>query len=419
MTAPWEAYLRENLVGYLLPAAYREAVDVEVAQRFLARLSGRPWQLRLLREVSFVSAYRETIEDFCIRSLPALATNLPSKSHVEKRHWDGAFQGRLDIRATMAQHLAGHRTRFVTSSSRRAFDRPENLLIREVAENVLNVVGGVKDSGAMGKRRWEGRLSDAAGRVRHTLATTALRHVPLVECGSFHVQAALGARHRAYEQAVVLQEALCTAFRDSRPRSIAKLVADGALCATKDHRRFELAVAVRFIKEAEVLLEAWEPGHWTLERSLVLRKRNAVARFKSTSGAKISVHFDRRVLPRGPHSRGVRHYFGTDSAIRPDLTLVVKRPGSRKWAVVVEAKHSSDKAYQRQGFAEARAYAAEYAKHLRGWPQAILVVSQGEIVGPPRPKDNVIAVNWTNWPPPAVVASVFGVDLRGTESGRL
>lgn len=425
MTPAWESFLRDNFVAYLLPASMRSHLDVDVAARFLARFSGRPNQLHLLRQASFVSAHLDPIGEFCLEQLPELGNVLPSRSVGSQRVWEGGFQGRLDVRATSALRAAGQRTRFVTVERRRDFDLPENLFVRRVADELLQVFVDLREAGVVSERGWGGRVADCEGSLRHTVARSALKFVSLTPGDPYHAAAARAARRRAYESAVQIHDALDAALNDNDSQRVANLVAQGALTATSPNRRFELAVALRFIKVTESLLERWEPGCWKLERCLVMSGRREMARFKSSDGRSLKVYFDQVVLPRGglgPRDAGVRHYFRREGRLRPDLTLVM-RHGRREWAAVVEIKNSPRISYQIEGFTEAHLYATEYARHLTGWPKALLVVSQeGGIHGVPRREDPVVAVTWQNWPPPEVVASLCGAvpaHEEGESNGRV
>jgi len=104
----------------------------------------------------------------------------------------------------------------------------------------------------------------------------------------------------------------------------------------------------------------------------------------------------------------VQHYFNESGRLRPDIVLEFLRDGKRIRAVIVEAKHSPDNKYLKSGYEQSLLYRQEYSDELGGWPMVILVVSVEKLIkGHPRREDEVIAVDWANWVPDAVVQGLL------------
>lgn len=123
--ADWEDWLADAFPGFLLPSAMHRAIAPEVAARFLARL-GRPDHLRVLQASALFSPpdAAEALRAFVHERVPRLVEALPSQTEVYPRRWEEGFQGRLDVRATLAERLAGNPNTFVTRARRRSYDLP-------------------------------------------------------------------------------------------------------------------------------------------------------------------------------------------------------------------------------------------------------------------------------------------------------
>jgi hypothetical protein len=219
-----------------------------------------------------------------------------------------------------------------------------------------------------------------------------------------HLDAASTARHPCYRAArrwwLDFSEGL-----DSRdPERIAAVVAEGALRPVSPDRQFELAVAVRLVEELEKRLG--RDGVWTLELCLMRAGREEIAAFVAPDGGRVRVFHDQAWLDAGPTDLGAAHYLAQGGRLRPDVTIVVERPGAPPRAHVIEVKHSDDPSYLRSGFNEAVLYANEYRAQLTGWPKAMLVASSA-LPGVVRSSDDVIAVGWARWVPPEIVDGIL------------
>jgi len=406
----WEEYLAAHCPQYLLPAACRRSLPIDVAERLLACLTGRPGQLDLLRYSSLLSARIEALERLAHHYLPTLCRVLPSTSITEQRLWDGGYQGRLDVRATMAWRIGGDRTHFVTRSRRRSFDLPENVLVRQVARQLVGAIELLRERDIVADRGWGASLLDCEGRLRHALVSTALARVPSEPIGGRHLQAAQRARHPCYEQAAAWHRWFEDATSNDAPSRLARIVADGALAPVSPDRRFELAVLIRLVQALEARTAEREPGRWTLERGLVLPGRKEIASLVRDDGARVSVFYDQAVLPGREHEATRARYLGVDGRARPDITVVCERRDAPRTATVIEVKHSRHPSTLRQGLDEARIYRWEYRDYLVGWPKAILVALP-EMAGAPRREDDVIALGWDRWCPVEVVDGLLGMGV--------
>ena len=279
-TDPWEAELSVLLSGWLLPDAVRAGTTDAVAATFLARLSGNPAQLRLVRLASLFHGASSALADFAHRALPSLVQRLPSRTEIERRTWEDQFHGRLDPAATTAFALRGQDQRFVTRRPRRSFDRPENVLVRTVAERLWTLASELLASGGFGPDDpgWVRDLRSTTEALQRVLSTTRLREVPAGPLDDHHLAAARMAPHEAYALAVGWASRLAEA-ESTEPARLARLVAKGALLPSSPDVRFELAVLLRLGRALEAAIERRSPGTWRVERSCVLPNRRDVVRF--------------------------------------------------------------------------------------------------------------------------------------------
>lgn len=258
----WASFLEEHFPGYLLPSSARQVLSEEAATRFLERITGRPDQLTLLRAVSTLSPRIAMLRDFALRELPELVRRLPARTESVRRDWEGGFQGRLDVRATLPFHLAGQRTHFVTRARTRRFDMPENVLVRAVAVRLLGLLERLRRASATASVGWGAELSTCEASLRHTLSATVLREVPDDVVTPFHEQAATMGRAPCYALALAWHRALRDGMDSRDEQTIAQVVAQGALAPLDMPTRFELAVVVRLVHALWTRLDVSEPGRW-------------------------------------------------------------------------------------------------------------------------------------------------------------
>ncbi|MBV9949149.1 MAG: hypothetical protein JOZ69_20035 [Myxococcales bacterium] len=403
---PWRAFIAENFPGYLLPASAANALSAEEAARFLERITGEPDQLGLLRAASTLSPRLAMLEEFALRALPELVRSLPSRTDIHQREWEGGFHGRLDLRGTLAHHLGGRRTRFVTRARHREFDLPENELVRAVAGRLLELLARLRQAEVVGAAGWGAGFSGCEGELRRLLTGTVLRDVPVAPVTAFHEQAADAARREVYRLALRWHHVLREGLDLEDPERIARVVAEGALTPLQDSTKFELAVVVRLVQTLAAVVGEGEPGRWTLCQTLVMPGRRELAELRRDDGASVAVYYNQAVLDPGPCDLGAKHYLGQTGRLRPDATIIVAPTTGTKRACVLETKLSADPGYILAGFHEAQLYRAEYRAQLAGWPQAILVASEA-MVGSPRPSHDVVAVGWDRWVPEEIALSLL------------
>lgn len=400
-SAPWDDYLREHFPGYLLPEAKRVELSASEAECFLERLTGRQQELDLLRAVSTLSPHVDGLRHYVLRELPELIRVLPSRTDVLRREWEGGFQGRLDVRGTLAHALAGRPTRFVTRSRQRNFALPENALVRATAERLLQVLVSLRQRGLMSESGWAAGLQECEGGLRHQLTATVLREVPAERIDPRHEQAAHASRLPAHRSTLAWWRTLRRGLEATDPKIVAKVVAEGALQPLDAPTRFEVAVVMRLVQALESRLRSREPSAWTLRRTMVHRQRADIAAFERADGTCVRIFYNQSELPSGPADLGARHYLGNSGRMRPDVTVVTERAGERS-AAVLEVKLSDSRSYLLRGYHEAMLYRHEYAPFLKGWPKAVLV-SSARVDGPLRVGDEVVAVGWEHWVPTALV----------------
>lgn len=405
----WEQYLASRFVGYLLPASGASRLGEAEARRFLHRLTARPNALDLLRTSAALAPNAERIATFAGRLIPSLLRELPSQNAVVVKRWEGGYHGRLDIRRTLAERLAGSAGTFVTSARRRDYSLPENVLVRAVIERLVSEVSNLHQAKILSGAGWgEAYLAQEPG-LRRVLGFSRLSDLPQERIEPRHIKAAKVARHPCYREAAWWWQNM-EAAQTKDPEQLAQLVARSALSPLDEATRFELAVVVRLLESLEAGLCRGDA--WKMEQCLVLPDRSEVARFVAATGHAVRVFYNQCELPAGPADLGVRHYLGQQGRMRPDVTVTVEREGERIRAHVFEVKHSASPEYLRDGFHEAMLYAHEYAAELTGWPKAALV-SSSPLSGSLQTVDAVIAVDWERWVPADLVDGILDGLPRG------
>lgn len=398
----WETYLRARFPGYLLPESAANALSADEASRFLESLTGRADCFDLVRATSFLAPRAEQLSKFVAGPLSDLLRGLPSRTQTSRREWQGGYHGRLHIGETLAMRLEGRATSFVTMVQERRFDLPENVFLRAVCARLLALLVLVRKSDVLREGvGWGEALRGCEGTLRRQMTSTALREVPERHATVFDENAARAARHGGYHESVAWAAALAE-LEDDDPATIARVVAEGALLPLSDATRFELAVTIRLAEALGAELNVHDPGGWRCDRGLIVAERAELFAFVRRDGATVRIYYNQSVLPSGVVHAAAQHYLGNQGRLRPDVVVTFERPGEPRNAVVIECKHSADPHYLREGFHEAVLYRAEYAEHLRGRLKAILVASS-RIPGSSRPDDDVVAADWSTWPPAIVV----------------
>lgn len=405
-SAPWEEFLAAHFPAFLLPHSAVCALPVEQAATFLEQLTGRPHELSLLRAVSALAPHAEDIAHFATVELSSLVHRLEARTVNETHQSEGAFRGRLDVPRTSMLWSQGRRTAFVSQVARRDFDRPENLLVRATVERLLSVLTDLRQAGVLAETPWATALASAEGALRHAARRTVLREVAHVAVGHREEQAALAATHVAPRSAAAHWRLLREGLDDPDPQRIARIVAEGALTPLSPSTRFEIAVLVRLAQAFERCLDAKQPAHWTLHRTLVWSKRGEVFDFARNDDAHVRIFYNQAELEGGATDAATAHYLGSNGRLRPDITVVTEISGRRVRATVLEMKLSSNLSYLADGLAQAALYRWEYGSLLTGWPKAILVASES-LLGAPRSADDVIASGWNKWVPEEVVEGML------------
>lgn len=396
--------MERALWGWLLPHSEGHAITPEAAASGLARLSGRPDHLALLRRASFLTKERAALTRFVSSQLPALLRELPSETRAEERTWEGGFHGRLSIPATMALHNAGQRTRFVTRARRREFALDENVFVVGVCAGLLGLLRRLTDEPHT-KVAWLHDAVKLADALERLLLTTVLKEIPQAPIEERHRQAAQGARHPAYRAAISLWASLRDALGISEPDRVAKLLAEGALWPIDRPKRFELAV----LGELARRLVSWageRPG-WSVEQGLIFKGRDEVLTLRGPEGQGLRLRYDQSQPELSWRVAALKAYLGLASRARPDISVLIDRPGRPPRAVLIEVKLSDNLDYIKSGFDEAIVYREENQRLFADetdWPQTILVTSRA-LLAEPR-QDKVIAVDWRRWVPESVLEGI-------------
>lgn len=414
----WQEYLSTHAIGFLLPAAELNGVSVEAATVLLERLTKSPRALRLLRLAAVFSSSLHDLASF-VDAVESLARVLPSRSTIRTRHWQGGFHGRLDVRATQLLHAQAQRTSFVTREPVRSFDFPETLFLRAVLHRLVGSIRELREHEAISEKHSWGQVAlSSASRLEHLVESSRLRHVPLLPLKEVtsHRVAAMNARHPAYRLAAEWHQRMVEGLDSSDPLELARVLAQGALWPASIDTRFEIAVAVRLVDALnQRLAERCSPSTFEFSRSIVMRDRSDIAAFK-VGTRRLSVFYNQAELPSGACDAGTARYVGVAGRMRPDVTIRVHDGSAEVTAFVVEVKLTPDQSYVAQGFKEAVLYRWEYSDHLRSWPKAVVVTSCPLPSAELRPQDEVVALDWTNWPSTSLVDAFLDPLLRAASA---
>lgn len=393
----WSAFLRSHFPGVLLPDTEREQISPSTARRFLRHLNIPTATFDLLRASSLLASKGDQLVELVERHLPPLIRVLPSRTVTYRRLWRGGFHGRLDVPRTHALWLSGQADGYVTLARRRDVHLPENIFLCSVLTRTARLLEELRKAQLL-TASWAAPLVRAHPRLRDALDRSALRDITPERPTSLHLQAARNARHPCYGRALAWHQALFESLDSTDTETQTKLLAEGALTASSEHKRFELACLVRLSMHIESTLTEADGPTWTREHSIVFSHRKEIIRFQHPDGREIALFYDQAAIPvdpesRGQRDRGLRHYFGREGPQRPDITLRVTRTDGTTNYVVFEIKHSDSLDYIASGYDEAIVYRHEYAPYLNGWPKAVLV-SPLDAAGNPRREDDVVAVGW-------------------------
>ncbi|NNB92356.1 hypothetical protein HI113_00270 [Corallococcus exiguus] len=397
----WENYVRSRFPAYLFPSAQQARISEAEALRFLRHFSGDAADLELVTDASlFAAPEKQEALHALVRETADLSRNLPSTAVVHSRLWDGAYRGRLDVAGTLAFHVAGQNTRFVTRDRHRTHILAQTVLVRGVLERLLTSVRKLREQGVATREHWGARVLDVESELRQLLHHTPLRHVPAALIGTPHVEAARAARHRAYGLALAWHHW----FEEAKgsPSERAKHLAKGALAPLVDDKRFEVAVLLRLVEGLRGILA--EPD-WQFEHSAILAGRDAVATFRRADGTMVEVLFNQVRFPTLRRDDLLARYFGAKGRMRPDITVVLTRPEEAPQALVVEVKLSKSDSYLRSGLEEALFYRHEFGPHLLDSPMAVLVADT-VFHEAPKEGEEVIACSWERWPDPVVLRAI-------------
>ena len=395
--ADWEAYLRTQFPAYLLPQSAIEALSVAEATRFLAALTDDRTTFDNLRKVSVLTPRMAELRTF-VDLVTEIVPRLPSITESIRRHWQGGYQGNLDVHATIQLRLQGRDTENETRTPRRHYNLAENIVLRSVCDRLLRMLVDLRKARLLPSTGWSADSRTCLTALKHALQHTRLSEVTPRAVTAHDLAAARAAREPVFRAAARWHADLHASLDHNDPQQIARLVAEGGLLPLDAARRFEIAVTMKLIAQLSDALA------WAHERGLIIKGRNDLATMRRGELA-VRIYYNQAVLDSGPTDRAAKHYFAS-YPMRPDITVVLERAGQRCSALVVECKHSADPSYLATGLHEAMLYRHEYAPALQGSVKSVLVTS-GPLRGEVRPDDEVIAVSWDAWPPAQVIASLL------------
>jgi len=335
--------------------------DLDIAE-FLRRLRGGINDVRLLANA--IDLLRCDYLEYLVRDGSRLLDHLSNEIVRMDEIVGPALRGNPRWDRTVLGRMSGQlgAGRYYSRTSHRSFERPENLLLKWLLDNLL------KSIHFLGKKIGAERLHPALRSLFSKCEEIARHHwlsaVPTPTRLDFEMVTA-GRRHRRPEY----RKAAELAFRRSeleaevshgRWKSILSLMTAGWLEPIESDDLFELYALALCLDVLNVDLGYGAP----VEYSLVARDRAHVASFEK-NGARIRVYFDQAPkISLGAEGRFpaiVRAHRGiTGSAHRPDITIVKHSPTGGQSVMFLEVKNSRSNVYLAESIYKAFAYLYDF-----------------------------------------------------------
>lgn len=335
----------------------------DVLRTFLKSLAGGEKDVRIL--ASALDLLRLDYLTFLSVKAPPLLDHLSNEMIGVEEVCGPGLRGNPKWDRTILGRISGHLPpgRYITRAAYRSFERPENLLLRWLFDNLLRAVHllrrrlGVEQlhpqlklllakCEELARHHWLATVT-VPTRLRHEMLTAARRH-----------------RRPEYRQAAALAERrlkLDAEVGSDRWGSILSLLSSGWLEPVNTDDIFELYALTLCL---DVVTEELGFG-MPKEVGLVIRGRAHVASFTTSIGT-LEVYFDQS--PRtymggeGVSSTIIRAHEGlTGSARRPDIALVFSPHAGVAKTVFVEVKNSSSSSYLSDSIYKAFGYLYDFA----------------------------------------------------------
>ncbi len=381
-------------IGRGVAGVRSDAIDLAVLQAFLERLRDGTKDVSLLGSAVDLIAgeYRAFARGPLHRVLDALSNEMLAQEQVV----GPALRGNPRWDRTLLQRMAGTLSpvNYVSRTSHRSFDLPENQLLAWLVNDLRSVIGSVEQRvGTSALHDGLLALRDDCERARrhHWFADVA---VPL------HLTPAMMAaagRHRRPEYRAAARLArrrfeMETGDRRAWWYTVLSLLAVDWLEPVSDDDLFELYILVMVIDLLVNELGFGEPA----EYGLVTGGRSHVALFQNHD-QRVRVFFDQTPAAAlgiaTAYGAVLEHHRGLSGGERrPDILVVVERDGAKQ-LVLIEMKKTEDDRYISDSIYKVFGYLYDFrAAKSDVASKAILIVPTGVSASPKAPADRSVLV---------------------------
>ncbi|MCC7542070.1 MAG: hypothetical protein IT379_37975 [Deltaproteobacteria bacterium] len=382
---PWEPWLAERFLAYLLKGADGKPRPVADVERALARLSREPDALSRLAAVAFLLDPKERIRAWLLEEVPSYLRRIRvrSETHVEQRR--GSVRGSVDWPRTLAMQRATQDSSwFLSRSLHRTLETPELLTVRYAVDRVRAAANTVLRPAAARVEGWTTTITDMAGAAAALAAHTLVRDVPLRRPDNAERSAA----RASYDDAVRRAASILDVHDELLPEPVDERLADAlarhALVPLNEDIRFQIFSMLALVDCIERVI-----GPVDRRDSLIEPQRDAVVRWKGADFS-LTLHYD-QAADRGVHADVMSHYFGRFQPLRPDLRLVLARGDTRR-ELIVDAKRSTRPSYLADAHHKMRGYIADRPHAFAGSIPKAVVMCPAQGLSPARPGDEVVFV---------------------------
>ena len=393
--APERAGRHLSAIGRGVAGSVSDAIDLAVLQAFLERLHDASDDVRLLGSAVdlITGGYCAFASGPLHRSLDVLSNEMLAQEEVV----GPGLRGNPRWDRTILQRMAGTLSpvHYVSRTSHRSFELPENQLLSWLVDNLRRAVGVVEqrvgtaalhadlqalrnDCDAARLHHWFGDISVPL-RLTPEMIVAASRH----RRPEYRISAALARRRFELE----------TNDRQARWYTILSLLAVNWLEPVSDDDLFELYVLVLTLDMLTNELGLGEP----IEYGLVKRRRSHVAIFGGESET-VRVYFDQSPssvlgIPTEYGKVVAQHRGLSGGERRPDILVVAEQAGQVR-LVLIEMKKSDDGRYISDSVYKVFGYLQDFGQGApNGQPiKALLVVPAGVSAAPGAPRDRQVFV---------------------------
>lgn len=326
---------------------------------------------RVLRRVVAVHIVRhDTIQRF-VNSLRR-GLRSPATGSERPRQYSRVLSGGIDWAATTRARATSSPTEvgFVTRNAVRAFDLPENRILKWVIMQVRDeaeLATLYQSPDAIG---WRGELADAGRRITQATRTTWLRDVPVSSNPHYQMRYLKRSRYAFYR--IVVENAAKTLlrYRDPTPDDVASLLVERWFEPARDWALFEFVVLLRIHRALTDIAE-----RMVVRTSAGIGQR-PFAEYRTATGAHIRLWYQRWPSSSGPSELldAAAHHGIRTAGSRPDIVLE-HEDGGVKDAAILEMKATKNAEYLASGLLQLLGY-------LRDRPALFRERPNGWLIGP-------------------------------------